>query len=407
MTGVHRPVITVGPGTICRLCCGTTESISNEMATGAVDGLGEAVTLVAGNPVAVDELWRAVLQSAICGGRDTDSVLLVHPSWWRRSWVEVVTAAASTVVDTVVARPRTWVLARAASGASAPVVVEIAADLVVVTGATRVAEPRCGPPHRVAAAVVSAAAAMLGGPGAAVVLDAAVEVGGAPALATMIAGQLRAVDSTCQVVVVDDTRLGRLAAGLGGTDVAAPGRQAGTGRGRLLALSSALAVAPAAVVLGAGTLSRPPAVVADPTPAAVLVEGRVAMLVPAGWSARRVTGGPGSARVEVVSPSDPEMMLHLTQAPTVPGGLNGVAEVLKDAIEAAPAGAFVDFDPDDQTAGRPAVTYREVRGGRDIRWTVLVEEPVRISVGCQSRRGDESALRDRCEQAIRSAHRVG
>jgi hypothetical protein len=37
---------------------------------------------------------------------------------------------------------------------------------------------------------------------------------------------------------------------------------------------------------------------------------------------------------------------------------------------------------------------------------VLLDGAVRISVGCQSRPGGEDAVRDVCEQAVRSAHAV-
>ena len=49
------------------------------------------------------------------------------------------------------------------------------------------------------------------------------------------------------------------------------------------------------------------------------------------------------------------------------------------------------------------MTYREVRSGHDIRWTVLVDKAVRISIGCQSRHGQDDAMRQVCELAVRSA----
>jgi type VII secretion-associated protein (TIGR03931 family) len=41
-----------------------------------------------------------------------------------------------------------------------------------------------------------------------------------------------------------------------------------------------------------------------------------------------------------------------------------------------------------------------------VRWTVVVDGPVRISIGCQSRPGGEDKVRDVCEQAVRSAHTI-
>jgi len=158
------------------------------------------------------------------------------------------------------------------------------------------------------------------------------------------------------------------------------------------------------------TPSRPGAVTpkhVEAAPTTFLVEGRVALSVPAAWPVQRVVTGPGSARVQVTSPADPEVALHITQSPVAGETLSGTAERLKRAIDAEPAGVFVDFNPSGSSAGRPSVTYREVRPGHHVRWTVLLDGPVRISVGCQSRPGDEDAVRDACEQAVRSAHAIG
>ena len=54
---------------------------------------------------------------------------------------------------------------------------------------------------------------------------------------------------------------------------------------------------------------------------------------------------------------------------------------------------------------RPSPTGRR-RGARQIDWTVLVDDTVRIAVGCQSAPGGEDAVRAVCEEAIRSAHAV-
>jgi type VII secretion-associated protein (TIGR03931 family) len=98
--------------------------------------------------------------------------------------------------------------------------------------------------------------------------------------------------------------------------------------------------------------------------------------------------------------------LHVTQTPIPGETLSRTAERLKRAIDAEPAGVFIDFNPSGTTAGRPAVTYREMRAGHQVRWTVLLDGVVRISVGCQSRPGAEDAVREACEQAVRSAHAI-
>ncbi|RAU90639.1 type VII secretion-associated protein, partial [Mycolicibacter senuensis] len=120
-----------------------------------------------------------------------------------------------------------------------------------------------------------------------------------------------------------------------------------------------------------------------------------------------VAAGPGSARVEVTSPTDPRLVLHVTQAPAAADTLAAVAEPLQRGLQLADTetpGVFVGFDPAGSSAGRPAVTYREVRAGHHVDWAVLVDRAVRIGIGCQSGPGDDDALRPVCEQAVRSAH---
>jgi type VII secretion-associated protein (TIGR03931 family) len=145
---------------------------------------------------------------------------------------------------------------------------------------------------------------------------------------------------------------------------------------------------------------------AAPVPPTALVEGRVAMEIPAGWNVQFVTAGPGSARVQVVSPSDGETALHLTQSRVRDEDLAESAAILRRAFDGQPAGVFVDFHPSDVRAGRPAVTYREVRPGHDIRWAVVLDGTVRISIGCQSAAGAERDIAAACEQAVRSAHEI-
>ena len=104
-------------------------------------------------------------------------------------------------------------------------------------------------------------------------------------------------------------------------------------------------------------------------PMTLLVEGRVGVKVPAQWTVQRITSGPGSARVQIVSPADPETAVHITQSPLPPDQTPATAgrDPAHGARRRNRDGVFVDFNPADRRADRPAVTYREIRAGHHIR----------------------------------------
>jgi type VII secretion-associated protein (TIGR03931 family) len=413
----HRAIVEAGPGTIRRLCCGTgavADGEPSEVVSAALDAMDDQVALVGGRPVTVNSLWGTALRSATCA--PPDGTVIVHPSWWSSSRVRVITAAAATVADGVLARPRSWLLTQATDAeCEATAVVEITERLVVITAAEVVAIPRGDEPRPVAEEVARIIARIASV--AVVLVDAPSTVTGAPALATLIAGAVR---SSGQVVVeIDDARLRSLAQSAMSVpdEPSEPHSTASPGgaRSRMRVVTGLAGAAVVLTVLGPAISAvvavdrrgAPPPTPVQSVPTTFLVEGRVVLTVPANWTAQRVVTGPGSARVQVTSPSDPEVALHVTQSPVAGETLSGTAERLKRAIDAEPAGVFVDFNPSGISVGRPAVTYREVRASHHVRWTVLLDGPVRISVGCQSRPEGEDAVRDACEQAVRSAHAIG
>jgi type VII secretion-associated protein (TIGR03931 family) len=163
-----------------------------------------------------------------------------------------------------------------------------------------------------------------------------------------------------------------------------------------------------AAVLCGGFAARhnAPAATAD-IPMTLLVEGRVGVMVPALWEVQRVTSGPGSARVQVVSPDDATVALHVTQSSlAAQQSHQQMAESLRRVLGQEPDGVFIDFNPSDRRADHAVATYREVRPDRHIAWFVLIDRSLRIAVGCQSVPGHDDAVREVCDQAIRSAHAV-
>jgi hypothetical protein len=115
----------------------------------------------------------------------------------------------------------------------------------------------------------------------------------------------------------------------------------------------------------------------------------------------------GSARVQVVSPTDGDVALHITQSVLAqPSSLATTADTLLAALAESADGAFVDFNPSDRRADRDAVTYREIRPERNIAWAVVIDGTARIAIGCQSLPRREHLVRQACDRAIRSAHAV-
>ncbi|MEV0670993.1 type VII secretion-associated protein [Mycobacterium sp. NPDC050441] len=370
------PVTVRGPG-----------PVSAGLAEVAVAGIDDEIALVDDEPVAVSDLWVEVLDAAGAGAR---ALTLVCPTWWTAERCDRVRSAA--IDSEVVVMQRVQALSTSLTGTSS-VVVEIADELVMVSGvpAGGVALARHAEcdvnPGAVVRAVVGIA-----GTSAEVVVDAPAEVAGAVTLGNAVVAALR---RRGVVVTVADTRTWCDTLVAPDTPVDEQiGRRIRNGKIALCA-TAASALVLGGIVFAAWNGS------ADNPSMTVLVEGRVGMQIPADWTARRVTDGPGSARVQVVSPNDPQMMIHLTQSGV---GDGTVADTVGRALQEQPAGVFVDFDPSAVVTARPVVSYREVRTGREIRWAVFVDGAVRIAVGCQSAPGRDEAVLPACEAAIRSAH---
>jgi type VII secretion-associated protein (TIGR03931 family) len=373
----------------------TASGISS--ATPAIAGIDDEYVMTDEGPVSVAVLWRKLFGAVI----DGSSATLVCPSWWSDRRIATVSDAARSVVADVAVERRAALIASVSAHRPAAVF-EIAEAFV---GLTRPPEER---PVRVVSrddhphAVADQVASLITGRGL-VVIDRPDGVAGAPELSALIADRLRA--RRIRVIAVGDDRLLRAVESRASSaeasrphdDKAATPRWART---------------VAAGVAAAGVLGVAVVAAAEPRtsvrPTTLLVEGRVVVEVPAAWSARRITAGPGSARVQVTSPTDPQAAVHITQSP-VPEDetLQQTADTLRRALLDQPPGVFADFNADDRRSGRPAVTYREVREGHDIRWTAFLDGSVRISIGCQSARGSENAVRVVCERAVTSARAIG
>ena len=380
-----------------RLDCVAVD-LTDARAIAGLDGIDDPVVLCGEQPVAVRELWRGILASAV--GDRCERLVLLHPSWWAPRRVDLIVEAASAVAAAVVTVRRADLIGAAA------VVIEIGAEVVAVGHGAEVSVVGHGADVTVLARtdipeIVRLAVAK---PSAKVVIDAPVGVPGGRELAAELrkALALRGIDPHGW----DPVTLA--------WSITYPADSGGAPQRRQLQFRAAAAVAALIAAAGVAVMvairSEPTVREFDSATASVsvasLVEGRVAVSVPALWTVERITAGPGSRRVQVSSPADSRVALHITQTYAPGTTLADAATVLARGIAGHSEGTFVDFADVDDVAGRPAVTYREIRGGRVVRWVVFVDGATRISIGCQSAPDGDDAVREACEQAVRSAREV-
>lgn len=363
------------------------ERVTNDLSARVLDAIDDPVALVDGEPVRVDELLRTVIGRAL--GDRCGPVTVLHPSWWPATRVARVVDALPANAPAAAVMSRSEAVRRHRGGST--VVVEIAAEHVAVSGpaALRMLDRR---DVRAIAEVTGRCAGR-----ATVLIDAPGEVPGAGHTAEAIRNALERRDIRAHMADV-------------GADVGAGAPAIGHGtakRSRLLAVRAPVAVVAIAAVAVCGAAAWPRAGAPHPgDPVTSLIQGRMAVDIPRDWPVRRVSAGPGSRRVEIASPHDAAAVLHITFAYAPGTTLAQAAEILGRAAAAAPAGVFVDFRAAADVAGRRAVTYREIRPGRVVAWSVVLDRSTRIGIGCQSAPGREHTVREVCEAAVASAREL-
>jgi len=373
--------VEVGPATVRALRGGAGRRPDEALVSAALDWMDDEIGLFDERPVAVADLWRALMSSIV--GESGGPVLVIHPTWWPRARVEGVVRATPARDVRAVSRSGLVIADRRAGP-----VIEIAGEYVAVCGAA-VRVFGAGDVESVADAAVEAAQST------AVFLDAA----SGPAGSVQTAEDIRAALSDRGLTVRDVDMAATVAALRTMSSRRTPGP--------IPALLAALVVV---IALG-GTVGttrwRHGNVEAPAAASASLVEGRIAVAIPLDWRVERITSGPGSRRVEVTSPIDPDIVVHITSSFAPETTLAEAAEVLGKAVTDENPGVFVGFRPVAEVAGRPAITYREIRAGRVIDWSVVLAGATRISIGCQSAPGEEDVVRGPCTQAVRTARELG
>ena len=380
---IRDVMIVAGPATICG-----PAAVDAELADAAISCIDDDIGLVGFKVRDAQQIWCDVIADA--AGSSTARVSVVCPAFWPPNRIGRIREAARTVASEVVILDRREALRKVVGQPCCPVV-EVGEDLVVLA--------RPGGP---ATALRRSSRAL-----------ADLVVHGLDDAPSVIIDVPAGIVGAAQVAAELSNLLGRR-----GTDVTILGcadlcpdveAQIGQRRWKTRGLMLASAVVVIALLILAAlpghgrSPGAPAAAVVTEAELTWLVEGQVAMQVPAGWTADRVVSGRGSARVRVASPHEPRRIIHLTQT-SVPArpSLAESARALRTAAAGLRAGVITDFNDAATAAGRAAVTYREVRADYAVQWTVLLGDTVRIAIGCQ---GPDIA--DACDVAIRSAHRVG
>ncbi|TSD96906.1 type VII secretion-associated protein [Gordonia rubripertincta] len=151
----------------------------------------------------------------------------------------------------------------------------------------------------------------------------------------------------------------------------------------------------------------------DPAPAtSEATVGRATLSVPGDW--RRsgqdtpgdTTDDPTTQRAVFVSATDGRRIIAVLTELRDGSTPQSVATSLRNRIEQRGDDVVTEFSADTRYAGRDVISYREApASGSSIRWYVIVDNGLQVSIGCQAGSAAES-LDDECARAVGSV-RVG
>lgn len=179
-------------------------------------------------------------------------------------------------------------------------------------------------------------------------------------------------------------------------------REPGTGTESVRALDVSAAPAAPATTL---TRSAVPATTTA-TAAADLEVGGIRVTLPSGWKERAPAASASSgSRVELVPAGGADRRIIITQnAVREDSGYDEVAVTL--AAKIAQRGRpelFGELERDVVFGGRPGIAYSEFPDASSVvRWHVLVERDLQVSVGCQFLAEEWESIESVCEEVVRS-----
>ncbi|WP_155981558.1 type VII secretion-associated protein [Nocardia sp. BMG111209] len=167
--------------------------------------------------------------------------------------------------------------------------------------------------------------------------------------------------------------------------------------------SAAFTTLPAAPSISASGSQLPSGISPAPQTTVRLFD-RVRADLPPGWHPNTRT----DARVDLTPDNGARQRITVTQRQLSPGAkLGDVAETLDRQIAQRPPGTVGELKHDNVFGDHPGLSYEEFPGdGTTVRWQVLVDSGVQVSVGCQYESNTWPAVADACERFVRGL-RVG
>ncbi|MGW0037104.1 type VII secretion-associated protein [Gordonia sp. NPDC003376] len=392
--------------------------------TGLMDAIDADRIVVGGVPVVVEQQWTEIftLWSTTCGA----SLIIGHPSTWGAVRAGVLRRAAARVASGIEIVPRVVLIARSHT--------DTTVSRCAVVETTHV-------PGYPDGSVPTWDVQRLRRSGG----DWAIEASAVVTLAETGADRTEvesAVDDGIEVVFVDGTNPGERAAAadvIGHHTVAGrilevdPGlisrwggrtRRASSGadlvsdpaaepaasrrlRWIWVAAACATAVAALAAAVGIRQHDGPSAPRIDQ-----VTVGRTTLTVPGGWHrsdppAPSGATGSGTQTRTVFTAGDDGTRILLVQSPVRAGSTAAtVATSLHNRIRQRGDDVVTEFSPSTRYAGRDVISYREAPvSGAPIRWYVLVDDDLQVSVGCQGGTGAET-VDGPCAEAVASV-RIG
>ncbi|MFW0796136.1 type VII secretion-associated protein [Gordonia sp. CPCC 205515] len=137
--------------------------------------------------------------------------------------------------------------------------------------------------------------------------------------------------------------------------------------------------------------------------------GRTSLEVPADWRRSELGSGQASSassRTVFADPATGRRILVVQSQVRADSSLASVATSLNNRIRQRGDDVVTEFSPSTRFMGRDVISYREApASGSAIRWYVLVEDGLQVSIGCQN--GDEGESVDaECATAVESVRIV-